>query len=129
MRDILLAKAGRAGRREREGWQIWAAERGGRAGRQAGTPQGSAAHLQDVVCGQAVVAPPLAPRHADGLSIEQRAIEGAQVSHLCGAATKGAGKVASGWPDVARRAFCGLLLGTEELCHGCLLPGTAPQPD
>ena len=125
-RDIYISKAGRACRHEREGWlpscsmrwQIWAA--GGGRGRQASRhARASKAHLQDVVCGQAVVAPPLAPRHADGLPIEQRAIERTQVSHLevggsfCGV-DKGAGKEASGRLDVARDASCGLLQGIKE---------------
>lgn len=39
-------------------------------------------HLQDVVCRQAVVAAAFAPAHADGLAVEQGAIQGPQVSHL-----------------------------------------------
>jgi hypothetical protein len=82
-------------------------------------------HLQDVVCGQAVVAPPLAPRHADGLPIEQRAIEGAQVSHLCvgggKAAKKGAGKVAHGLVRCGKkRLLCVSLAGHQTVVQRLL---------
>lgn len=49
------------------------------------------AHLQDVVCREAVVAATLAPANADGLAVEQRAVKGAQVGHLWGRGRVGEG--------------------------------------